>query len=213
MFLDTLKTVFRKRKSGKIIMLANNTNVNSPWFEELTIYKQVRTLKKGQTIDCKSDGGTTFSIHFINPENQKEQKEQNRLFFGFNNPKLSAITGVGEWNVEEVQHIPKDFNFVLQFKKMFIRVAPSEYVSLELGTHNDEPCALVKRASRIFDDDIVFTLSDKNEYKNGFYKFGDDKMLSLIIEYIEQNRIYYSTNEVGNDFKNYVRLCKDSKFR
>ena len=38
-------------------------------------------------------------------------------------------------------------------------------------------------------------------------------MLSLVIEYIEQNRIYYSTNEVGNDFKNYVRLCKDSKFR
>ena len=210
MFLDTIKTVFRKRKSGKIIMLANNTNVNSPWFEELTIYKQVRTLKKGQTIDCKSDGGTTFSIHFINPENQKEQ---NRLFFGFNNPKLSAITGVGEWNVEEVQHIPKDFDFVLQFKKMFIRVAPSEYVSLELGTHNDEPCALVKRATKVFDDDIVFTLSDKNEYKNGFYKFGDDKMLSLVIEYIEQNRIYYSTNEVGNDFKNYVRLCKDSKFR
>ena len=213
MFLDTLKTVFRKRKSGKIFMLANNTNINSPWFEELTIYKQIRTLKKGQTIDCKSDGGTTFSIHFINPENQKEQKEQNRLFFGFNNPKLSAITGVGEWNVEEVQHIPKDFDFVLQFKKMFIRVAPSEYVSLELGTHDDEPCALVKRATRIFDDDIVFTLSDKNEYKNGFYKFGDDKMLSLVIEYIEQNRIYYSTNEVGNDFKNYVRLCKDSKFR
>lgn len=213
MFLDTIKTVFRKRKSGKIIMLANNTNVNSPWFEELTIYKQVRTLKKGQTIDCKSDGGTTFSIHYINPENQKEQKEQNRLFFGFNNPKLSAITGIGEWNVEEVQHIPKDFDFVLQFKKIFIRVAPSEFVSLELGSHNDEPCALVKRATRVFEDDIIFTLSDKNEYKNGFYKFGDDKMLSLIIEYIEQNRIYYSTNEVGNDFKNYVRLCKDSKFR
>ena len=112
-----------------------------------------------------------------------------------------------------MQHVPKDFDFVLELKKVFIGVAPSEFVSLEIGTHNDEPCALVKRATRVFDDDIVFTLSDKNEYKNGFYKFGDDKMLSLIIEYIEQNRIYYSTNEVGNDFKNYVRLCKDSKFR
>lgn len=208
MFMDTLKTIIRKRKSAFIIMLANNTNVNSPWFEELTIYKQMRHIKKGDLIYAKTEGGTTFSIHFIEPKSKKELHEQNTLFFGFKNPKLNAITGDGEWSIEEVRHIPKKFDFERIGKKLFVRIAPDEYVSLEFGNHAGEGVAIVKRATRVWEEDIVFTNSDRSEFKNGFFKFGSDKMLKKIIKLINGDRIYYSTNEVGNDFLSYVRIAQ-----
>ena len=204
MFMDLLSTILRKRKSGKIIMLANNTNINSMWFEELTIAKQIRKLSKGSCIDVKTDGGTTISVRLMENKNIKEKEKHNSLYFAFNNPKLNAITG-DDWQFTQVRHIEKDMEYEKSGKPLFIRIAPSEFLRLQFALYKDNTILLVTRATKIRDDDIVFTLKNKEDYKNGVFKFGTNKIKNAILNLIDTDNVYYATNENGADFLNFVK--------
>lgn len=210
MFLDLVKTIIRDRKSPYIFMLANNTNINSTWFEELTISKQIRHIKKGEQIDVVTERGTHFSVKWLENKSPMERKKHNNLFFGFNNPKLNAITGEG-WSVEEVQHIYKDMEYEPISRLIFLRIAPNEFLSLQFAYYKDRKIMLVKRATKIYDDDIILTNSSIEEFKNCYYGLANDNFRKLVLKMIEQNNVYYSTNEVGADFKSYVKYASSYK--
>ena len=66
---------------------------------------------------------------------------------------------------------------------------------------------LVKRATKIHDDDIILTNSSIEEFKNCYYGLVNDNFRKLVIKMIDQNNVYYSTNEVAADFKSYVKYA------
>lgn len=208
MFMDLLSTILRKRKSGKIVMLANNTNINSVWFEELTIAKQIRQLKKGNVIDVKTEKGTKISVRLMENKNIKEKESHNNLYFGFNNPKLNAITG-DNWQFTQVRHIEKDMKYEKSGKPLFIRIAPSEFLRLQFAKYNESAILLVTRATKIREDDVVFTMKNKEDYKNGIFKLGSKSMKNTILKLINSDSVYYATNENGADFLNYVKNAID----
>lgn len=210
MFMDLLKTIIRDRKSPIIVMLANNTNINSMWFEELTIARQIRHIKKGERVDVVTEGGTHFSVKMLENKKPKERKKHNALFFGLNNPKLNAITGEG-WSVEEVQHIYRGMDYEKIGQPVFMRVAPNEHLLLQFAIYKGRKILLVKRQTRLNEDAVVLTNGNIEEYKNGYFGLATDKFKKLLFKMLNTNSVYYSTNEVGADFKAYVRYATTYK--
>lgn len=211
MFMDLLSTVIRKRKSPYIIMLANNININSPWFEELTIGKQVRKLNFGETIEINSDMGTKFSIRMIEEKNLKERKEHNKLFFGINNPKLSSITGENNWSVRQVQHIYKNMKYNKLLQPIFIFISANYYLRMDFAEMENDIVLIVTKSKKILEDDIVFTLKDYCE-KNEYFGLCNEKIENKVKQLLKQNKVYYATNEIGEDFLNYCYRVFNRKY-
>lgn len=205
-FFDLLSTIIRSRKSPFICMLANTLSVNNTWFEELCISKEVRYMKKGDEKSITTNQGTNIYVRILTQRNKKSREEKqiiNKLFFGFDNPKLNAITGSNTWAMSEYQHIYSGMEYTKRGNPYFIRFAPYEFLRLQFANYKNRTILLVTRATKILEKDIVFTMSTIEEFNNCYFGFGTYKFEKTIYRLLEQNLVYYSTNEVGQDFSDY----------
>ena len=128
------------------------------------------------------------------------------MFFGFKNPRLASING-GGWEVNNYPHLPpceseetRDILnqniFMLMYGNVLrLNVGYSDRLGyyLFVHRHNTLPAS---------DYDIIFTLepSAPNEYRN-------IKKSRVVTNLINERRVYYSTNEVGRLFNDFINLC------
>ena len=204
---DILSTVFRKRTSPFIVMLGNNINVNSPYFNEMGIQQDIVKMNVGESKIVKSKGGTLISITFVGLKNNKEKEKYNRLFFGFNNPKLNSITGSGNWafNLHPLIIYNDDEEIIeggvfVEYNKNYFR--------LELR-YNDIIGYYVNATpfKRPKNPKVIYTLNQPTKkyekYKTGFSKF-DMKIWELY----KRNKFYYSSNYVGDCIEDFFKQSK-----
>lgn len=203
-FMDLLSTIIRNRKSPFIIMLSNTININSMWFQEFGIYKQIRNMKKGDVNNIVTPLGTHMSIKWLDNVKKEEKINHSNLFFGFNNPKLNSITGGDYWSTNDYQHIYHNMQYENIGKPLFISHIVGEFLRLQFANYKNRMILLVTKATKIYDDDVIFSLRDFDSFKNGYYALGHRKFENLIYELIKNNCVYYSSNEVGEDFRNYT---------
>lgn len=211
-FFDLLSTIIRFRKSPIVVMLSNTINRNSQYFEEFQISKEVKKMSNGEKKYITTDLGTTIYIEIIEKLESEQKKKHNKLFFGFNNPKLASITGSEAWAHEIVQHIPKEKEdcYVIA-KNLYIEISTFEYLNIEVVSYNKRKCLFVHRATKLHKDSIVLSNSPIRE--EGFlFGLGNKKINDLIMNSLAKRQVYYSTNEVGSDFKNYVKITKQNRF-
>ena len=211
-FFDLLSTIIRQRKSPVVIMLSNTINRNSPYFEEFEISKEVKNMKSGDKKYITTPLGTVIYVELLEQNKTIKKKDHNRLFFGFNNPKLASITGSDGWSHEVVQHIPKkDDNMEVIENRLYMEISPYEFLNIEIVRYNERNCLFVHRATKTYKDSII--LSNSAQYGNNIlYGMGNRKINKLLLDALETRTIYYSTNEVGSDFKNYIRIAKQNKY-
>ena len=202
-----ISTIIRDRISPRIVMMANNTNIYSDIFDELMIRKEVESLKEGDYRIIDTGLGSKVYINWI-AENLtlSEQKTYKRKkFFGFKNPRLASING-GGWEVNNYQHLPKQTSdetretmqknifMVIYGNVLRLNICYSDKIGyyLYVHRHNTTPCS----------GDIVFSLEPNkiNEYR----KVGRSMIISKLIA---EKRVYYSTNEVGRLFNDFINLC------
>ena len=188
-------------------MMANNTNIYSDIFDELMIRKEVESLKEGDYRIIDTGLGSKVYINWI-AENLtlSEQKTYKRKkFFGFKNPRLASING-GGWEVNNYQHLPKQASdetretmqanifMIIYGNVLRLNICFSDKMGyyLYIHRHNTTPHS----------GDIVFSLepSKINEYR----KLGRSTIISRLIA---EKRVYYSTNEVGRLFNDFINLC------
>lgn len=202
-FLQLLSTVIRDKTEVIIMMLANSTNVYSPYFYELCIAKEVKNLKPGNSAMIRTKKGTSLYIELIDGITP-EREQLNMLYFGFDNPKLKAITG-GDWAVADYPHIQKDDTrevitkgIYLTFKDIIIQMELLR--SDKLGLH-----VLVHRANKIDEKCLtIYTISDITDSKEQ-YAFGRGKLSKLIWKLYDDHKFYYADNEVGDILETYVK--------
>lgn len=210
-FFDLCSTIIRKRESPFIIMLANTIQLRSPYFEELMIQRTVSHAKKGQPISITTDLGTKIYFEIIDRPSNAQKQEHNRLFFGFNNPKLASITGGAVWAFEQVPHIPKCEHTVLD-KRLYIQLNNYDYLQLEIVDIDGTTKFFVHGAKKPKYDSIVLTLTEDRiaTEQDGTYLYGlgNKRICNLINNALAKRDIYYSSNEVGYDFKNYIRQAR-----
>ena len=205
LFANSLSTIIRHRDNVKIIMLGNTVNKYCPYFKEMGL-NHISDQKPG-TVDVYhyGDSGLTVAVEYTGTS-VKHGGKASDVYFSFDNPELKMITG-GAWEIAIYPHLsvkyrPKDvvYNFFVQFEEELLH---GEIVSLDTGPF----IVLHRKTTPIKDesDDIVYTTKpdERWNYRMCLTKHSD-KLSLFILKCVRENRIFYSTNEIGEVFRNYI---------
>lgn len=102
LFMNTVSTIVRHRTDVTIFMLGNTVNRYCPYFREMGL-THVKEMKPGD-IDVYRYGDSELKVAVEYTKPNKQGKESD-LYFAFDNPKLSMITG-GAWEIDVYPHCP-----------------------------------------------------------------------------------------------------------
>lgn len=205
-FTDLCKTIIRDRQSPVIMMSANTINRQSPWFDELGIRELMQQLQPGKPATVSTDLGTHLYIEILSPDISEKRQAVNRRFWGFDNPRLNALTGRGDWATEVYQHIPKrdDANPERVLLGMVYIQHKSTLSRLQLVKHPTLGIAVfVTPAKRTYDDSIIFT-GDELYDDRYVWGFGKGTPVEMIWDLYARGRFWYATNGEGQIVKSYV---------
>lgn len=211
-FFDICKTIFRDRYSPVILMLSNNINLNSPWFDELCIRDEVNAMQQGDNKYITVPDGPTIFMDILPAKLNEQRLKVNKRFFGFPNPKLASITGKGTWSTESYPHIPADDEedpAEQLLGNLYIRQSGKLVRLRVMRTNKVGMMVYVTPATKTYSDSIILTageITDRRELWG--YGNKDSRILDLIWRLYKANRWYYLTNSEGALVKSYLALVR-----
>jgi len=205
LFSHSLSTIIRLRNNVRIVLLGNTVNKYCPYFQEMGL-KHIREQKEG-TVDVYQYGNSNLKVVAeYTASSAKKGGKPSDIYFAFDNPELKMIT-TGSWEIAIYPHLnvkilPKDviYNFFISFDGELLH---GEVINKESG-----PFVFIhKKTTPIKDEDkdIIYTDTpdERYNYRMCMTKH-TDKLSLFILKCLRENRIFYSTNEVGEVFRNYL---------
>ena len=201
-FQDLVKTIIRERFSPVVIMLANSTNIYNMYLQEMDIQSEFARIDDGSHFIHTTKKGTKIYGERVGVRS-KRRAELNTNFFGFENVRLSAITG-GDWVLGSFPHSDQDEEREVIEKGIYVKYAGA-IIQIELcfsdklGMH-----CIVHKATRIDDKALIVYKIDDIQDKKEQFRFGTDKLSKIVWDLYKKNKFYYSTHEVGNTLENYI---------
>ncbi|MCQ2740260.1 MAG: hypothetical protein MJ237_08570 [bacterium] len=206
-FMDLHKTLSRERFNVYTIMLANTMNRNSPWFDEMGLRKHIPKIKRGDCKLIETDKGTFIRFELfgsvLDSALGKIRSIVNSLYYGFNSPKMSTITGDSfTWGTGIYPIIEYMDDDVVVYNKIKLKYN-NQYYSFtlvnnsKLGLHiNIKPCS-----RRIKEDDIIIVTTTPTE-RNETYLF---TKLDFIRTFFIMKKVFYSDSYTGDDIRDFVK--------
>ena len=205
LFANTLSTIIRHRNNVKIIMLGNTVNKFCPYFTEMGL-NHIKDQKPG-TVDVYhyGDSGLQVVVEYTGTS-VKHGGKASDVYFSFDNPELKMITG-GAWEISIYPHLtrkykPKDvmYNFFVEFEEDLLH---GEIIVTDTGPF----IFLHRKTTPIKNEstDIVYTTraDERWNYRMCLTKHSD-KFSLFILKCLRENKVFYSTNEIGEVFRNYI---------
>lgn len=222
-FLNYISTIGRPMTEGAtdwlhVLMMGNSTNEYCFYFDEFPgIAEEVPYLKFGGAVTFKTEFGVTGIVRLLElSETQKERiKRRNIPFLGFSSKKAAAFTGLTEWSGEDYKHAEFELNYdYCYFRRCYIKHR-GRYIQIDL--FNDEKIG--KFAFLHFanppqlDDNIIFTIEPESAtdiYGFGKYEKREKilKICKLIVNLLNEHRIYYASNKVGSLVSDFIKNIK-----
>lgn len=218
-FTDLCKTIIRDRRSPLIFMSANTIDRQSPWFDEFAIRPEVEALSMGAHAVISTDLGTHIYIRIMAPDRSEKREKVNRRFWGFNSPRLNAISGRGTWATETFPHIPsagadkdrgdtveqREGRLYLEHQGMLLRLRVMEHSRLGFVVY-------VTPATRTHDDSIIYTVGEITDKQ---HVFGTAKGTAAEIPWMlyQRNLWFYSSNSVGMVVRAYTAALTQARQR
>ena len=204
-FMDLLSTIMRDRLSPIIVLAANTINLNSTYFKEFMISKDVKQMKVGNHKLITTEKGTRVYVELIGLKQSEIKQTLNRLFFGFDNPRLAAITG-GEvtWAFDSVPHIknsPED-----EYLDRTLRIDTGDIMlQCDIVLTPDRGVVVnVHECTKVYPDSLILTLGDITQ-DNELWGLGEGNFCKYVWGLYGHNKFYYDTNETGSMVTNYVK--------
>lgn len=205
LFTNTISTIIRHRSNVKIFMLGNTVNKYCPYFSEMGL-KHINDQKQG-TVDVYTYGETGLSVvvEYCSSSTKKGGK-QSDVYFAFDNPQLQMIT-TGSWEIAIYPHLPvkyKPKDVVLNFFVVFEHeLLHGEIVAVS----NYAPFIFLHRKTTPIksENDIVYCQKPSVLTSHLVCLTKQrDKVSLFIMKALDENRVFYSENEVGEIFRNYI---------
>lgn len=205
LFTNTLSTIIRHRNDVKIFMLGNTVNKYCPYFAEMGLV-HIKDQKQG-TIDVYTYGESSLTVVVEYCESTaKKGGKKSDVYFAFDNPQLQMITN-GSWEIAIYPHLPVKYkpkdvalHFFIEFDKETLHC---EIVSVD----NYAPFIFVHRKTTPIkrESDIVYGQSASIvPTQMACLTKQRDKLSMFIQRAITENRIFYSENDIGEIFRNYL---------
>ena len=207
-FVDICKTVIRGRTEPIIFMLGNTIDRNCQYFYEMELNDIANSLPLGAHTETITHDGTCIYVDFFSPGMTPQKTQHNKLFFGFKNKKLGAITGK-DWSLTVMPHPPVDETRIT-ITRQFYLLYEDRLLNLELcRSENDGTHVIAHFATKgPYKDSIVFTLGLTQDWRYR-YKFGHTKADKLIWTLYERKKFYYSSNAVGAIVEKFYQSAKE----
>lgn len=213
---NQISTITRERPEARVIMLGNNLNKYSFWFEEFDLIDDIENLNFGGSIDKQTELGTSIYVKLLDVSSNKKKDLLKRKirFFGFNTPKMAAFNGLQAFAGHQWQHIEDDSNLNpkhLLTNRIYINHR-GKWVQLSYYYNNLQEYVYLhfSNAPR-YDDNIILTTNpklDKDEYVYGFgntsRKNKEQEILGRIRKLRDMNLWFYSSNPVGDLIEDYL---------
>lgn len=213
---NSISTLTRYRPTAHALLLGNNTDRYSFWWDEFTIAKDIPYLNFGGHFEKTTSLGTTLYCELLEvSEEQRENINKKKVrFSGFDTPKMAAFNGLRAWQGGIHPHIP-DLNLLdknnlidnriwIKHRNNFIRL--NVYEDAKFGLYifahfSNEPK---------FEDGVILTTEPT--HFNEVYGFGKYCMdpeikqgLGKITNIINDRRLYFCSNLVGDLFTDYKK--------
>ena len=216
-FANQISTITRERPEARVIMLGNNLNKYSFWFDEFDVMKDIENLNYGGYIDHTTPLGTTLYITLFDiSEGKKEDVLKRKIrFFGFNTPKMAAFNGLQAFSGNQWQHVPNDEMLdpkYLLYNRIYI-FHRGRYIQICIYYNKKQEYVFLHWANKpLMDDNIILTASPDAQNRQHIYGFGklcqNDNIkakLSLVRSLREQKLWFYSSNSVGDLVHDYFK--------
>lgn len=205
LFANTISTIIRQRNDVKIFMLGNTVNKYCPYFEEMGL-KHVRDMKEGDIdIYTYGDSKLRVAVEYCKPNKQGKDSD---LYFAFDNPKLSMITG-GAWEIDIYPHCPCKYKPKEILFTYFIKFS-GDVLQCEIIAHDDLLFTFIhaKTSPLNYDIDFIYTteFSPRPNIKRNITK-PHSPLEKRIASFFVEDKVFYSTNEVGEIVRNYLIWC------
>ena len=208
-FKNMLKTIIRERQSTVCWMLANTTDVNSPWFDDMMLRDQINSMQMGQTMYTEAGDHVHYFLDILPADVSEERQKVNRLYFGHGNPKLASITGEQMWSTEDYPHIPpfKKTEPEILYGHLYLYHA-GRYVRLILVSRDIGLAVHVVPARRIYDNSFCLTLGDIEDKRFLYGPGPKDTIIQTYWQLYKANRWYYASNSEGALIKSYIKTMR-----
>ncbi len=212
LFTNLLSTIIRLRDNVKIFMLGNTVNRYCPYFAEMGLTR-IKDMKPGN-IDVYVYGNSKLKVAVEFTDNLNKDKPSN-VYFAFDNPKLSMITGKGDvWEIAIYPHKPCKFQPKHIVFTFFI-VFNGDTLQCEVVHINNSNFIFIHRKTtelKYPDRDLIYT-PDFDPRPNWRRKITtpilpiEQKIAGLF----KADKVFYQDNEVGEIVRNYLLWCKGAK--
>ena len=201
-FQQVLSSIIRDRDDVIIFMIANTVNKYCPYFKEMGLH-DVENMKPGE-IELYNFGESGLSVAVemcAESENTKKVKK----FFAFNNPQLEMIT-TGKWEIALYPHSPCKFTKEEVLKRFYI-VFNNKTIAgdiIQTKTHFFIFYYFYTGFHKPDENDIIY-LEKHDGYIMHAKHLTDTptEYHRLIAKLINNEREFYSDNEVGEVVRNW----------
>lgn len=206
LFMNTISTIIRHRTNVKIFMLGNTVNKYCPYFNEMGL-SHIKEMQPGDIdIYRYGDSELTVAVEYTRPNKQGKESD---MFFAFDNPKLSMITG-GSWEIDiyphcPVKYKPKDvlFTYFIEFS--------GDLLQCEIVQTDDNCFTFIHRKTTDLKDpdhDIIYSteFDVRGNWKRKITK-PRTEIEKKIVEHFYKDKVFYADNEIGEIVRNYLMWC------
>lgn len=204
--MNVFSTIIRNRTNVTIFMLGNTVNKYCPYFAEMGL-KHIKQMKPGD-IDVYRYGesGLTVAVEYTNPTKGGKPSD---IYFAFDNPKLSMITG-GEWELDIYPHCPVKF-LPREILFTYFIIFDGDILQCEVVQHEDLSFTFIHpKTSELKnpDEDLIYS-QEFNPRPNWKRKITrpQSRLEERIAEYYRKDKIFYADNETGEIVRNYLVWC------
>ena len=205
LFMNVLSTIIRHRTNVKIFMCGNTVNKYCPYFAEMGL-THIKEMQPG-TIDIYRYGDSRLIVAVEYTDNRVSKESE--MYFAFDNPKLSMITG-SEWEIDVYPHLPQKYKPADIALTYFIEFN-GELLQCEIVRLPNMAFTFIHRKTTPIkhpEKDIVYT-TEYNPKSNYRRKINNplSQTDKIIFYFFQADKVFYSDNEVGEIVRNYLQFC------
>ncbi len=214
-FQNVLSTIIRDRDDVKIFMCGNTINIINPYFSEMGL-DHVRMMKEGD-IDIYDYGENknVVAVEYTESMTTKNVNKKSNKYFAFNNPRLKMITQ-GKWELDLYPHLPYKYNYPQNVLYQYFIKYDKWILQCEIVKTKDENNKKViftyihEKTTPIHKDERGMIYQDDSNAHNNYRKYltkPTNDLERYIVSFFAKDKIFYSTNQVGEIMRNYLQYC------
>lgn len=205
-FKNVISTIIRDRDNTKIFLLGNTESKVNPYFSDFNINKEVNKMQQGDII-CVERGEYNTKIAFEWCAEVKATQKV-RKFFEFGRKGGGMIVS-GKWQYDTYPHCQYPITKDNILKTAYV-IATDYQLAIDICNCNDNVFLRIRKQTKnVTEDNIIYNKQPSGNplYTTSIFK-PKNKIHNIILQLFNQNLVYYTDNEVGDIFKNYIIDCR-----